>query len=84
MNTTKSSSQTTAKGQSKGNSANKEKKSAPSIAKNACGIAKRLFAESSNVRSNHCVEATMAGDDVKDITNFANDEILSERIGLRL
>ncbi len=35
MNTTKSSSQTTAKGQSKGNSVNKEKKSAPSIAKNA-------------------------------------------------
>ena len=35
MNTTKSSSRTTAKGHSQGNNANKEKKSAPSNAKNA-------------------------------------------------
>src|SRR5690606_41079441 len=55
-----------------------------SMAKNACGMVSLLLAESSKVLSNHCVEATIAELDDKDITNFANAPILSERIGLSL
>ena len=56
----------------------------PSIAKNASGIEIRRLAESSSVRSNHCVAAVIAGFSVSTITYRASDAMRSERIGLRL
>jgi hypothetical protein len=58
--------------------------STASVARYASGTAMRLFAESSSVRSNHCVAAVKAGSSTSAITCRASALIRSERIGLRL
>ena len=44
----------------------------------------RLFAESSSVRSNHCVDDVISGLMVSEMTYLARAQIRSQRIGLRL
>ena len=55
-----------------------------SIARNASEVDIRLFAESSRVRSNHCVPAVKAGLRESVITYLAKAEIRSHLMGLRL
>ena len=56
----------------------------PSVARNASGILMRRFAESSSVRSSHCVPEVKAGFSASEMTYLASDVILSLRMGLRL
>ncbi len=55
-----------------------------SVAKNASATEMRLFALSSNVRSNHCVAAVNVGFSTSVIIYLASADIRSLRIGLRL
>ena len=55
-----------------------------SAQRNASGTAMRLLAESSSVRSNHCVAAVKAGSIVSAMTWRESAVIRSARIGLRL
>ena len=47
-------------------------------------MAMRLFAESSSVRSNHCVDAVIAGLIESETTYLASAQMRSLLIGLRL
>ena len=51
-----------------------------SVARNASGTARRLFAESSNVRSNHCEAAVIAVFCKSQITKRASDAIRKHSI----
>ena len=56
----------------------------PSIARNPSGTLRRLFAESSNVLSNHCVADVIAGFSASIITYLDSDAIRSLLIGFLL
>src|SRR5690606_21230823 len=61
-----------------------QSRSVASVARYASGIAIRRFAESSSVRSSHCVAAVNAGSIVRTMTCRASAFIRSVRIGFRL
>ena len=58
--------------------------STASTVKNACAITILLFAESSSVRSIHCVEAVIAALTGNESIYLASAQILSQRIGFLL
>lgn len=55
-----------------------------STARNASATEMRLFAESSSVRSNHCVAEVNAGLSESQMTYLASAQIRSERMGFLL
>ena len=55
-----------------------------SVARKASGTAMRLLAESSSVRSSHCVAAVIAVSSESAMTWRASEQIRSARIGFRL
>ena len=62
----------------------RHKSKIPSTARKPSGIESLLFAESSNVLSNHCVADVIAGFNASTITKRAKEAILSLRIGFLL